>query len=421
MRLCIAILLVSSVGLGQPTPVPAAFTTRRNDSSLAGPVAVVSGDAGVRVITADISGPVRVSLADGGFVDNFDYALVAGLGAARGVAGVESLVLASAQGSMVALQLIDGRLVELGTPFLGVGGAVSVEPNGDFVYTTNSGSVGFARVSASVDGGVEFTTDGAVPIPTGVAGLAKNPIDQSVFVSNGRGLSRIADDGTVELVAPVLGSDLGSSPPAGLATMVLRDGGVLLFVAHTSDNDILVFAAVDGGLDLVTSFGVSSGAQRLSDPLFVAVSAEAAPGFPAGVLAVHDRQPSGSTYRVVSLQEAATVLGVPALAHGVARNGDAGPGPTDGGRNDGGVADGGRIDGGTLDGGAPVDGGTGGASGRGGTSGAAGRGGSSARGGSTGQGGSAGPPEPPAGCGCGPGGGFGIVLAVTLVRRRRLS
>lgn len=272
--------------------------------------------------------------------------------------------------------------------------------NSDFtLHVTRTASV--ERWDLHVeDGGVQFTSIDQVTLPQVPNGVAVDDRNGNLFITVPRGVLLLPAPGggsnTAAFIASTDAGQLGPQP-GGVALLPLRDGGVWVLTTNATGPTVVVHELnqVNTTLDFIGAVAIGApdgGAARAALPLHVDATLASLPGFPRGLVAVHDGV--SANYKLVSLQGFDDAFPIPPLTN-----------EDDGGVEDAGSTDAGATDGGQSDGGR--DGGTGGASG-----------------GFGGNGGNGIGPDPmPAGCSCGdpllvflP-----VMLGVWWIRRLRFS
>jgi hypothetical protein len=164
-------------------------------------------------------------------------------------------------------------------------------------------------------------------------------------------------------VASIDAGQLGATI-GGLALLPLADGGTWIITTNPAA-EVLVASEFDPSVPILNVMGSAAvgppdgGSARARVPQHLASTTTPMPGFPSGMLVVHDT--TLANYKLVSLEPLASVLSIPPLDIPVEP--DAGM-RSDAG-SDAGSGDGGTGDGGTTDAGRPTSDGGGGGSGPG--------------------------------------------------------
>jgi myo-inositol-hexaphosphate 3-phosphohydrolase len=206
------------------------------------------------------------------------------------------------------------------------------------------------RFTVHRDGGaLTWTAQPSVTLPQASSGLAVDPRTGQLYVAQpSRGILQLDPDGQGRFVVAIDAGQLGAVV-GGLDLLPLLDGGAWLFSAVASRDRVAVYE-VDAlnGSTLVGTFEVGApdgGAARARLPAHLDLYTQPIPGFPRGLLTLHDGVVAN--YKIVNLVDVDAVLPFPPTwpadggAAADAGASDAGTGTTDGGVRDGGTIGGG--------------------------------------------------------------------------------
>ena len=351
-------VVVATSALGQV--VPWAAETTSIPSAQAGDLAIVTTNGGLLVgtDTAQVGAYGWVPL-------NGQLAQVVPLGALKSADARGPFLFVTSQNSaLFAFFDGDAGLEQLNPPSFSIlsAGFVALRAKGgdDFMLAvTRTASVQRWDVHIE-DGGVSFMPIDQVTLPQVPGGIAADDRTGNLFITQPtRGVLLLGPPtggaATPTFVASIDAGQLGATI-GGVALLPLRDGGVWVLTANPASATIVAHELnqSSGTLDFVGAAAIGApdgGAARAALPGHLDTTLAALPGFPKGLLAVHDGVLAN--YKLVSLEALDRVIPLPELAWDASVDGgdlDAGS-SSDGGALDGGAPDGGRRDGGLIIGG----------------------------------------------------------------------
>lgn len=201
------------------------------------------------------------------------------------------------------------------------------------------------------DGGaLTYTAQPGLTLPQPSSGLAVDPRTGFLYVAlPSLGILQLDLDGEGRFVVSIDGGQLGAVV-GGVDLLPLLDGGTWLFSAVASRDRVAVHEVdVVNGSRLVGTFEVGApdgGATRARLPAHLDLFTQSIPGFPRGLLTLHDGVVGN--YKIVNLVDVDAVLPFPTWPADGGAASDAG---TSDGGVDAGTSDAGFRDGGTSGGG----------------------------------------------------------------------
>jgi hypothetical protein len=209
------------------------------------------------------------------------------------------------------------------------------------------------RFTVRRDGGaLTYTAEPNLTLPQASSGLAVDPRTGQLYVAEpSLGILQVDPDGQRRFVVSIDAGQLGAVV-GGVDLLPLLDGGAWLFSAVASQ-DLVAVHEVDApnGSTLVGTFEVGAGdggAGRARLPAHLDLFTQPVPGFPRGLLTVHDGVVAN--YKIVNLVDVDAVFPFPPTwpaDAGAALDGGTVDAGTDGGTDGGTVTrDGGTIGGG---------------------------------------------------------------------------
>lgn len=163
------------------------------------------------------------------------------------------------------------------------------------------------------DGGVTMTSTSPLTVPQVPTGLAIDDRTGRLYVSQPTlGVLALDRDGSSHFAISI---DAGTVGPTvgGVDLFLAADGSALLFSASPLTDEIKVHRLVGDQATFLASLqiGAPQGEQGLTRmPWYVDVYEQPVPGFPQGILVVHDG--ASANYKVVSLADVASALPIPA-------------------------------------------------------------------------------------------------------------
>jgi len=333
---------IPSTVAGDPTAISRTFTL--DDGGLAIQTAIVGTD----------------TVQNGAYVFNLDgtVAQLLPLGPVNSVDARDDLLFVTNPNlGLQAFVLGDGGFQQLGPAFFNVqspGPIVSLAVDADTTdLWVDTRSTTLRRFTARRDGGaVGYTPQLNLTLAQAASGLAVDPRTGQLYVAQpSRGILQIDPDGQSRFVVSIDGGQLGAVV-GGIDVLPLLDGGTWLFSAVASRDRVAVHQ-IDtiNGSTLVGTFEVGApdgGAARARLPGHLDLVTQPLPGFPRGLLTLHDGVVAN--YKIVNLVDVDAVLPFPPTWPGDGGNASTDAGTSDAG-TDGGTTDAGMRDGGTIGGG----------------------------------------------------------------------
>lgn len=219
------------------------------------------------------------------------------------------LVVSSAQrNSLLVYRVIDGGLETLDTGNFNVPtpGQVALAQKGDGGFEvwvdTSSPTVQHFDLNPDNNGAVIFTARPTITVAQTPSGLAVDDRSARLYVAQPtQGVIAVEQNGTASFLLSIDAGQLGSAV-GGIDLFLAADGGALLLTAAPNEGEVKVHSHGGGQATFLTSlrFGdVDGGSAVLTQPRFLDVFEQPVPGFPRGLVIVHDELTAN--YKVISI------------------------------------------------------------------------------------------------------------------------